>query len=124
MKITVLNGSPSGLNSITLQTVLYLEALYPDHSFQYLDTGAKIRLYEKDFSQCAQMLEQADLILFAYPVYTFLVPSQLHRFIELMKENHVNVKGTYATQITSSKHFYINITVFIFYKFYISAIHL
>ncbi len=106
MKITVLNGSPSGLNSITLQTVLYLEALYPDHSFQYLDPGAKIRLYEKDFSQCAEALEQADLILFAYPVYTFLVPSQLHRFIELMKENHVNVKGKHATQITTSKHFY------------------
>lgn len=106
MKITVINGSPSGPNSITLQTVLYLEALFPEHSFTYLDPGARIRLYEKDFSVCAEALESAELILFAYPVYTFLVPSQLHRFIELIKENRIDLRGKSATQISTSKHFY------------------
>ena len=106
MKITVINGSPSAQNSITLQTVLYIEALFPQCSFEYLDAGLKIRLYEKDFSVCEKALKEADLILFAYPVYTFLVPSQLHRFIELMKENGIDVKDKYATQITTSKHFY------------------
>ena len=45
-------------------------------------------------------------MLFAYPVYTFLVPSQLHRFIELIKEHGVDLSGKYAAQLTTSKHFY------------------
>ena len=44
--------------------------------------------------------------MFSYPVYTFLAPSQLHRFIALAKENGVCLQGKYATQISTSKHFY------------------
>ena len=33
MKITVINGSPKGKYSITLQTVLYLEKKYPEAVF-------------------------------------------------------------------------------------------
>ena len=51
-------------------------------------------------------MESADAILFSYPVYTFLAPSQLHRFIELVKKNGVNLRGKLATQISTSKHFY------------------
>ena len=40
-------------------------------------------------------INKADAIIFSYPVYTFLAPSQLHRFIELVKEN--NVKKYYMT---------------------------
>ena len=43
---------------------------------------------------------------FSYPVYTFLAPSQLYSFIRCMKTNGVNVQGKYATQISTSKHFY------------------
>ena len=35
MNILVLNGSPAGENSITLQTVLYLEKLCKKVSFSY-----------------------------------------------------------------------------------------
>ena len=106
MKVVVLNGSPKGDNSITLQTVLYIKKHFPKVHFEILNVGQKIRQYEKDFSQAAELLERADLILFCYPVYTFLVPSQLHRFIELIKENDVRLQGKFATQITTSKHFY------------------
>ncbi len=106
MKILILNGSPSGVNSITLQTALYIQRFFPDHSYRVLHVGREIRRMEKDFSGCRSALEEADLILFCYPVYTFLVPAQLHRFVELMKEHQVNVKGKVATQITTSKHFY------------------
>lgn len=106
MKICIVNGSPKGKYSITLHTCLYLQKLVPEHEYTYLDAGQKIKLYENDFSGCKQALEEADLILFSYPVYTFIVPSQLHRFIELMKEHEVNVKGKFATQISTSKHFY------------------
>ena len=106
MKITVINGSPKGKYSITLQTVRYLELKYPEHEFSVLHAGQKIKALEKDFSQAKELLESADAILFSYPVYTFFAPSQLHRFIELMKSNNVNVKDKYATQISTSKHFY------------------
>ena len=106
MKILVLNGSPKGENSITLQTALYLETLYPEHSFEYLHAGHRIKTLEKDFAPAAQAIARADLLLFAYPVYTFIAPCQLHRFIELMKEHKVDVRGKYASQITTSKHFY------------------
>ena len=106
MKILVLNGSPSGKNSITLQTVLFIEQYCKKASFEILDVGQKIRSFEKDFSGAAASLREADLVLFCYPVYTFLVPAQLHRFIELIKENGVDLRGKYASQITTSKHFY------------------
>ena len=106
MKVLVINGSPAGPDSITLQTVHYLENYYGIGPFDVIDAGRKSKSLEKDFSEAKRALEKADLLLFCYPVYTFLVPSQLHRFIELMKENGAEVKGKYATQITTSLHFY------------------
>ncbi len=106
MRILVLNGSPKGNYSITLQTVNYLQAQYPEHSFDILHVGQRIKALEKDFSPALDALEKADLLLFSYPVYTFVAPCQLHRFIELMKEHKVDVSGKWASQLTTSKHFY------------------
>lgn len=106
MNILVLNGSPKGKYSITLQTVNYLQAIYPEHDFQIMHVGQRIKALEKDFTEAKEAIETADLLLFAYPVYTFIAPCQLHRFIELMKEHKVDVAGKFATQITTSKHFY------------------
>ena len=106
MKFLVLNGSPKGSYSITLHTVLYLQKKFPDHSFDILHVGQKIKSMEKDFSDAAARIVQADALLFSYPVYTFIAPYQLHRFIELMKEHRVDVTGKLATQVTTSKHFY------------------
>ncbi len=106
MKITVVGGSPKGKYSITLHTVLYLEKKFPQHEFSYIHAGQTIKALEKDFSKAKSLLEAAELILFAYPVYTFIAPSQLHRFIELMKVHNVAVAGKFATQVTTSKHFY------------------
>ena len=106
MNILVLNGSPKGNSSITLQTVLYLEKLNPKHKFTILNVGAKIKSLEKDFTPAIEAIKGANVLLFSYPVYTFIAPCQLHRFIELLKEHQVNVAGKIATQITTSKHFY------------------
>ena len=81
MKILVLNGSPKGNYSITLHTLLYLQELYKEHEFEILNIGQKIRVYEKDMSEVISALEKAELIIFSYPVYTFIAPSQVHRFI-------------------------------------------
>ncbi len=106
MKIAIINGSPKGKYSITLQTVRYLEKKYPEHSFCVLHAGQRIGALEKDFSETRELLEASDALIFSYPVYTFLAPSQLHRFIELLKLNGVSLEGKYATQISTSKHFY------------------
>lgn len=106
MNILVLNGSPKGENSVTLQTVRYLEKLCPHCTFETLHVGQRIKSIENNFAPCAEALARADLLLFCYPVYTFLAPAQLHRFVEMMKEHGVKVEGKWATQLTTSKHFY------------------
>ena len=106
MKILALNASPKGAQSTTVHTALYLQALHPEHTFTFLPVGQRIRAYEKDFAPVRTALEEADLVLFCYPVYTFIASSQLHRLMELIKADGVDLSGKLASQITTSKHFY------------------
>ena len=106
MEILVINGSPKGKYSITLQTTNYLQILHPEHHFEILHAGQSIRALEKDFSKAVAAIEKAELLLFSYPVYTFIAPCQLQRFIELLKDAGLELSGKYASQITTSKHFY------------------
>ncbi len=106
MKILIVNGSPRGRFSVTLQSCLYLEKRYPRHSFEYLNVGAGLAGFEKDMVPAAAALARAELVIFAYPVYSFLVPSQLHRFLELLKEQGPSLKDHYVTQLSTSKHFF------------------
>lgn len=110
MRIAVVNGSPKGEDSITLFTVKYLQKRFPGHEFRYISAAAGIRTYERERGEARKVLEEAELVLFSYPVYTFLAPSQLHRFLELLKEDvaggKLSLEGKYVSQITTSKHFY------------------
>ncbi len=106
MNILVLNGSPKGSYSITLQTVNFLQKKFPEQNFEVLQVGARIKSLEKDFAPARQLLEKAELLLFSYPVYTFVAPCQIHRFVELIKADGVSLAGKIATQLTTSKHFY------------------
>mgnify|MGYP003369439644 FL=1 len=106
MHILILNGSPAGDDSITLQTLRYIQKLFPGHEWAQLPVARRWKALEKDFSEAREKLEKAELLIFSYPVYTFLAPAQLHRFISLMKGSGVDLRGKYATQLTTSKHFY------------------
>ena len=106
MNILILNGSPTGKDSITLCTVRFIKKHFPDHKYKVLHVGQQIRKMEQNPEIWEEPLRKADLIIFCYPVYTFLVPSQLHHFIELMKESGIDCSEKYATQISTSKHFY------------------
>lgn len=106
MKVAVLNGSPKGEYSITLQTILFIQKKFKDCEFNIVNVGKKIRTFEKDMSEALSVINTSDIILFSYPVYTFIAPYQLHRFIELLKESGANISGKFATQFTTSKHFY------------------
>ena len=50
MNVLVLNGSPKGKYSITLQHTRYLEKCYPQHTFTVLHVGQKTKALEKDFN--------------------------------------------------------------------------
>ena len=106
MRILVINGSPKGKYSVTLQTCNYLQILHPEHTFEVLNAGQSIKALEKDFSPALAAVEKADILLFSYPVYTFVAPCQLHRFIELLKASGLDLSGKWASQISTSKHFY------------------
>ncbi len=106
MNILIINGSPKGKNSVTIQTLEYLKLIRRKHAFDTIHAAQLIKLYERDFTDAEEKLKWADLYIFAYPVYTFIAPSQLHRFIELMKGSKTDFSKKYATQITTSKHFY------------------
>ena len=47
MKICVLNGSPKGKYSVTLQTLLFLEKKFKEHEFEVVNIGQQIRVIEK-----------------------------------------------------------------------------
>ena len=34
MNIIILNGAPAGDNSITLQTMLYIQKFFPEHNYE------------------------------------------------------------------------------------------
>ena len=106
MNILIVNGSPRGRFSVTLQSCLYLEQCFHGHRFEYLNVGAGIAGFEKDMAPAAAAFKRAELVIFAYPVYSCLVPSQLHRFLELMKERNISLKDRYVTQLSTSKHFF------------------
>ncbi len=105
-KVCVINASPKGEYSVTLQTTRYLEILHKDIAFEVVNVGAKLAYYIHHLDELVDKIRDADLIIFSYPVYTFIAPYQLHRIIEALKERGADFDGKYATQITTSKHFY------------------
>lgn len=110
MKVVVLNGSPKGKNSITVQSVEYIKKNFVEDDFEIFNVGQSIRKFEKkdELKIVIEAIKESDLILFSYPVYSAVAPYQLHRFIDIVKEeiSDGELKDKLATQITTSKHFY------------------
>lgn len=110
MKIYVINASPKTKYSVTYQTVEFLIASNPDDEFKVIHVGNKVKKYSsaESMDECLKEMQDYDVILFVYPVYTFLAPYQLAQFINNMKSRPgvKNIEGKFASQITTSKHFY------------------
>lgn len=111
MNFIVINASPKTKQSITLQHMLFIEKKYPQHQFEYVHIANKIPVYEKNKENLKLLIEkinQADALIWCFPVYYALVPSQLKRLIELLFETDrpEPFKGRYATSLTTSINFF------------------
>ena len=68
MKITVLNGSPKGDQSVTMQYVHFLQKKYPQHEFKILNITHRINKLEKDeqaFKEVIAEVASSDSVLFS-----------------------------------------------------------
>jgi NAD(P)H-dependent FMN reductase len=111
MKFIVFNGNPKGNMSVSLQYVKFIQKSFPMHQFVVMNVSHNIHKLQKNHSAFMNIIEQvktADGIIWASPVYYYLVPSQLKRFIELMFEKRVNhlFKDKYTATLLTSAHFF------------------
>ncbi|MBP1740650.1 MAG: putative flavoprotein [Deltaproteobacteria bacterium] len=114
MRFAVLNGSPKGDVSVTMQYVRLIEKKYPSHEFLIHNISQRISKLEEDegaFQEIIRSIASADGVLWAFPLYYFLVPSQYKRFIELLWERSSTgaFKEKYAAVFSTSIHFFDHI---------------
>ena len=111
MEIVVLNGSPKGDVSVTMQYIAYIRKKFPDQTYTILNVAADIKKIERDTATWNKMLEtirSADLVVWAFPLYYLVVSSQYKRFIELIFERKAQdaFPGTYSASLSTSIHFF------------------
>ena len=104
--ILIINGSPKNNYSITLQTSLFLQKKFPDCKFEIQPVAKLNNQLDLNPEEVYENIKTFDIIIFSYPVYTFIAPYQLHLFFEKLKKHNFHFDGKVATQITTSKHFY------------------
>lgn len=107
MKIVVLNGSPKGEYSLSLQYVRYMEKMVEDVEFECHHVGKAIKKLERQKDAFLQVVEQvaaADAVIWLFGVYIEMVPYQLKRFIELIYENKAEgaFRDKYSVSLSTS----------------------
>jgi NAD(P)H-dependent FMN reductase len=73
MKITVLNGSPKGIKSVTMQYVHYIQKMFPQHELDIVHIAQRIKTIEGDkqaFQEIIEKVQASDGILWAFPLYS------------------------------------------------------
>lgn len=111
MKIVVLNGSPKGNISVTIQYIHYIQKKFKQHELKIINISQKINQIEKNaeaFHSIISDIKSSDGVIWAFPLYVFTVHSNYLRFIELIFERNVEdaFKEKYTSIISTSIHFY------------------
>lgn len=111
MKIIVLNGSPKGEHSITLQYVHFLRKKFPQHEFKIIHVSQKIKKIERDentFSEIINEVASSDGVLWSFGLWVLAVAAQYMRFIELISERGMEdaFNDKYAAALSTSIHYY------------------
>ena len=116
MKIIVLNGSPKGTLSVTMQYLLYIKKKFPQHKLKILHVAQQIKKLEENhekFQEIIKEIKSADGIVWGFPLYYMLVPSQYKRFIELIWERNAEntFKGKYTALVATSINFFDHMAI-------------
>ncbi len=116
MKFVVLNGSPKGDISVTMQYVKYIQANFKQHQIDIINIAHGIKKIEKDenyFNDILDKVKSSDGVIWAFPVYVFTVHSNYQRFIELIFEKNAQAafNGKYTFIMTTSIHFFDNTAI-------------
>ncbi|NCB24983.1 MAG: iron-sulfur protein [Bacteroidia bacterium] len=111
IKVLVVNGSPKGEHSLTLQHSLYMLGQEKEIEWRVLQAGEALSPinYEPAWLNGAITdIEWCDAIVWNTPVYTMLVPWQLIRLFQLIKaaEKNYIFRGKYATSMLTCFHYY------------------
>lgn len=111
MKIVVLNGSPKGSTSVTMQYINYIQKKFNNHELKIINISQRINQIENDtnvFSDIINEIKCSDGVIWAFPLYFYLVPSQYKKFIELIFEKNSTsaFNGKYTAILTTSIHFF------------------
>ncbi len=111
MEILVLNGSPKGDLSVTMQYIAFLAKKQPGHTYTIVNIAQRCSQLENDPAAFAALIGQvraADAVLWAFPLYYFLVHGQYKRFIELIGERGAAeaFRGKYAASLSTSIRFF------------------
>jgi len=111
MKIVVLNGSPKGESSITLQYVNFIRKKFPRHEFHVFHIARDIKKLEKDvnyFESVIDAVRNADGVLWIFGLWVLAVSAQHMRFIELISERATQDAFTnkYTTALSTSIHYF------------------
>lgn len=96
---------------MTMQYVHFIQKKFPQHELKILNISGRIKSIEKNEEVFADIINQVRLseaILWAFPLYVFLVHSGYKRFIELISERGVQnaFKDKYTAVLTTSIHFF------------------
>ena len=92
MELLVLNGSPKGKTSATMQYIHYIQKHFPDHNLNIVNISQPIKKIENNpeaFKKIIDAVRSCDAVVWAFPVYYMLVPGNYKRFIELIWERRV-----------------------------------
>ncbi len=111
MKFTILNGSPKGAESVTMQYVLYVKKKHPEHEYSIINIAQTIKKIENDnnrFEDIIKQIKESDGVIWGFPLYVMLICSQYKRFIELVFERNVETvfENKYTIVLSTSIHFY------------------
>ncbi len=94
-----------------MQYVKFIQKRFPEHELKIINISSNIKKIERNetyFKEIIEEINNSDGVLWAFPLYVFLVASQYKRFIELITEYNVeNVfKNKYTSVLTTSIHFF------------------
>jgi multimeric flavodoxin WrbA len=111
VKITVLNGSPKGDLSVTMQSVAYLAKIYPQHEFTVQHIAQRLKRLESDraaFDEVIDQVRDSDAVLWGFSLYILTVHANYKRFIELIFERGAQAAfaGKYTATLSTSIHFF------------------